>query len=307
MIILGNNYEFTEYELNRLEKKVETLTQLIRNDHSDAEIITSLDETIREKNATAIVLNLVKPATKELIHFLTELEFKGIKFYTLESFMETFLHKCYIPYDAGDLSYLQSVRRYKKIEFLQKRLLDYIGATLLLILLWPVMLWASFRIKRSSPGPIFFTQKRVGINDIEFTCVKFRSMNVDAEKDGAKWAEENDPRIYPFGEFMRKTRIDELPQLFNVLRGDMHLVGPRPERKVFTNELCKELPYYDERHVIRPGITGWAQVNYPYGASVEDARQKLMYDLYYAKNWSIWLEMKTAFKTVYVVISKQGT
>jgi lipopolysaccharide/colanic/teichoic acid biosynthesis glycosyltransferase len=162
-------------------------------------------------------------------------------------------------------------------------------------------------IKLDSPGPVLFKQVRVGKGDKEFIIYKFRSMRRDAEqKSGAVWARENDNRITRFGQFLRKSRIDEIPQLFNVLMGSMSLIGPRPERPEFVKDLKKVVPYYAERHFVKPGITGWAQVCYPYGASVEDAFEKLRYDLYYIKNYSLWLDFKIMFKTVSVMLKKMG-
>jgi len=151
-----------------------------------------------------------------------------------------------------------------------------------------------------------FKQLRVGYKNKEFKCIKFRSMRLDAEANGAQFASENDPRVFAWGEFMRKTRIDELPQLLNVLKGEMHFIGPRPERLYWIEQFEKEIAYYNERHLVRPGITGWAQVMYPYGANAEDAKQKLMYDLYYIKHWSILLELKVVWKTILVVVGKKG-
>jgi lipopolysaccharide/colanic/teichoic acid biosynthesis glycosyltransferase len=169
------------------------------------------------------------------------------------------------------------------------------------------MLYSAYKIKKESPeGPIIFKQKRVGLNGKEFTCYKFRSMVPDAEKGNPQFASEDDPRIFKWGAFMRKTRIDELPQIWNVLKGDMHMIGPRPERKYWVNKFKQTIPFYDTRHLVRPGITGWAQVNYPYGANEEDAYQKLLYDLYYIKNWNLWLEIKTIFKTVWVMVGRKG-
>jgi exopolysaccharide biosynthesis polyprenyl glycosylphosphotransferase len=307
MVILGTHYTLTTYEIERLEKRGKKVSYISREGRSDEEVIGLLKETIDVKKVRAIVLNFKYEPSAELVRFLTHQEIRdSIKFYTFEHFMEECLHKCFIPSENLSLSYLQNITHFSKWQYFQKRAIDYIGASLLLLFAWPFMLFAAYKIKKESPGPVLFKQKRVGLNGKEYTCLKFRSMDVDAEKDGAKWAEEDDPRIYPFGSFMRKTRIDELPQLCNILKGDMHLIGPRPERLVFTKELEKDLPYYDERHLIKPGVTGWAQVNYPYGASVEDARQKLMYDLYYIKYWNIALELKTAWKTAKVVLSRQG-
>ena len=161
------------------------------------------------------------------------------------------------------------------------------------------MLCVALLIKFESAGPVFYRQERVGLNGRVFTLFKFRSMSVDAEKEGKPlWASQRDPRITRVGAFMRATRIDELPQLLNVLRGEMSFVGPRPERPHFVEQLEQIIPFYRERSWVKPGITGWAQVNYPYGASVEDAREKLAYDLYYVKNRSLFLDLLILISTV---------
>jgi exopolysaccharide biosynthesis polyprenyl glycosylphosphotransferase len=170
----------------------------------------------------------------------------------------------------------------------------------------PIMLISSVIIKLESEGPVFYRQKRVGLGGEEFSLIKFRSMSSDAEKDGPQWSKENDPRITRYGEFMRKTRIDELPQLWNVLKGEMSFIGPRPERRVFIEQLEKELPYYSMRHLVRPGLTGWAQVMYPYGASIEDSLRKLEYDLYYIKHQKIILDILIFFKTIKIVLFGKG-
>lgn len=188
-----------------------------------------------------------------------------------------------------------------------KRLFDIFSASVLLLLLWPIMLLAALFIKLEDRGPVFFQQERVGLFGNTFRCLKFRSMRTDAEKDGvARWASTNDNRITRVGAFIRKTRIDELPQLINVLRGEMSMVGPRPERPTFVDMLEKDIPFYAIRHSVKPGVTGWAQVRYAYGASVEDAKRKLQFDLYYVKNNSIFLDFFILFETVRVVIFGEG-
>ena len=188
-----------------------------------------------------------------------------------------------------------------------KRLTDLLIACSLIALTLPLMLIVALAIKCDSPGPVFYRQERVGLSGRRFALLKFRSMRQDAEADGRPvWAAALDDRITRVGGFMRGTRIDELPQLFNVLRGDMSLAGPRPERPYFVEQLGKVIPFYDERHTVLPGITGWAQVNYPYGASVEDARQKLAYDLYYIANRSLLLDLRILLATVAVVIFQKG-
>ncbi|HRL10005.1 MAG TPA: sugar transferase, partial [Aliarcobacter sp.] len=203
-------------------------------------------------------------------------------------------------------NYLQNIKPFNIFEYSIKRVMDFLGIFCLYAFTFPIMAYSRRRIKKESPGTSMFKQERVGINNKEFKCIKYRSMRLDAEVCGAQFACQNDPRVFPWGEIMRKTRIDELPQMLNVLKGDMHLIGPRPERKFWIEQFEKEIPYYNERHLVRPGITGWAQVMYPYGAGVEDAKQKLMYDLYYIKHYSIWLDIKIIYKTILVVLGKKG-
>src|SRR6201987_2602548 len=190
-------------------------------------------------------------------------------------------------------------------EFL-KRAFDIVVSVSLLILTLPLLVVTACAIKLESPGPIFYQQQRVGLRGRSFTMLKFRSMRSDAETDGPRWAVEQDPRVTRVGMIIRKLRIDELAQILNVLRGDMSFVGPRPERPFFVAELARAIPYYSERHWVRPGITGWAQVNFPYGASTEDAWVKLTYDLYYVKNRSIFLDCVILLQTARVIFWNYG-
>jgi sugar transferase (PEP-CTERM system associated) len=187
-----------------------------------------------------------------------------------------------------------------------KRLFDIAASGLLLLLTLPVIVLFALLVKLDSKGPAFFRQTRVGLYGQTFNLIKLRSMTADAEKDGAKWAERNDPRVTRVGKFIRKVRIDELPQVWTVLKGEMSFVGPRPEVPRFVAELEEDLPYYAERHMVKPGITGWAQINYPYGASTEDARHKLEYDLYYAKNYTPFLDLLILLQTLRVVLWPEG-
>jgi sugar transferase (PEP-CTERM system associated) len=188
-----------------------------------------------------------------------------------------------------------------------KRLFDLVGAGALLLLALPVVLLTAIAIRLESRGPVVYRQERVGQGGRTFTCMKFRSMRVDAEKDGvARWAQAQDPRVTRIGNFIRKLRIDELPQLINVLRGEMSLVGPRPERPSFVAQLKESIRFYDVRHSVKPGLTGWAQVRYTYGASVEDASRKLQFDLYYVKNHSLFLDLLILVETVRVVLFREG-
>jgi exopolysaccharide biosynthesis polyprenyl glycosylphosphotransferase len=187
-----------------------------------------------------------------------------------------------------------------------KYIADVIISGLLLIVLSPLMLLVVLAIKLDSSGSVFYTQIRTGLNGNLFKLYKFRSMYQDAEKQGVQWTQKSDPRITRVGYWLRKLRIDELPQLWNILQGEMSLVGPRPERPEFDAQLKKDIPYYEMRYLVKPGITGWAQVLYAYGASVEDAYEKLAYDLYYIQNYSLWLDVVIFFKTIGVVILGKG-
>lgn len=187
-----------------------------------------------------------------------------------------------------------------------KRIFDIVASTVLLVLTAPVIVVFAVLVKLDSKGPAFFRQKRVGLYGEPFTLIKLRSMRTDAEKDGAKWAEKNDPRVTRLGRFIRKVRIDELPQTWSVLKGEMSFVGPRPEVPAFVDSLEDQIPFYGERHMVKPGITGWAQINYPYGASVEDSRCKLEYDLYYAKNYTPFLDLVILLQTLRVILWPEG-
>ncbi len=197
--------------------------------------------------------------------------------------------------------------RLSSTALLIRRITSFLIALGMLTLVAPILPILALLVKLTSPGPILYRQRRVGKNGKIFKCLKFRSMRQDAESGtGAVWADKNDPRITSVGRLLRKTRLDELPQLWNVLRGDMAFIGPRPERPEFVESLAAQIRYYNLRHVIRPGITGWAQVSYPYGSTVEDARQKLQYDLFYVKNMSVALDLFILFQTVKTVLLRRG-
>jgi sugar transferase (PEP-CTERM system associated) len=188
-----------------------------------------------------------------------------------------------------------------------RRFADIALSLALLVFTLPVMALAALLIRIDSPGPILYRQERVGLHGRVFTLLKFRSMRTDAERAGPAWAAQHDPRVTRVGAFIRRTRIDELPQLINVLKGEMSFVGPRPERPHFVAQLTEVIPFYGDRATVKPGITGWAQVNYPYGASIEDARQKLSYDLYYVKRRSLFLDLLILIATVRVILFQEGS
>ncbi len=306
MIVLGEQHVFSKLELEILETKFQDIHFITYKDVEVSELITQVSSILMQKETTLILLNTKARIPNEFIAYLTQVELEGIEYISLESFMEEYLDKCYIPNELTNLNFLEKAKPFNRFDRFFKFIIDYNAAIIILTFTLPVMLFAIYKIRKESPGPIFFKQKRIGRKGREFVCIKFRSMRIDAEKDGARFATEDDDRVFPWGKTMRSTRIDEIPQLWNVLKGEMHLIGPRPERKVWIKEFEKEIPYYNERHIIRPGLTGWAQVLYPYGVNAYDAKQKLAYDLYYIKHWTPWLEFKTIWKTIFVVFSREG-
>ncbi len=196
--------------------------------------------------------------------------------------------------------------RIKPSQQIARRLASTLAAAVGLLLSAPFLPVVMLLVKLSSPGPIFFRQTRVGLGGRNFQVVKFRTMRTDAEVSGAKWATKNDPRVTKLGMFMRKVRLDEVPQLWNVLKGDMGFVGPRPERPEFVPWLVEQIPYFELRHMIRPGLTGWAQVRYGYGATLAETREKLEYDLYYIKHMSLGLDLLIMFETVKTILRRRG-
>lgn len=263
---------------------------------------------LREKSWSGVLLATKARLSDTLVKDLMYMRLRGIPIYSLPDFYGRFWFKVppwtlqarWFAFTSG-FSLLHN-RIFSKL----KRLSDLMVVGLLLLLLSPVMLIVALAIKLDSQGPVFYSQERTGLNCMPFKVYKFRSMYQNAEAQGAQWTIQGDPRITRVGQWLRLTRVDELPQLWNVLRGEMSLIGPRPERPEFDTELTQAIPYYDIRYLVAPGISGWAQVMYPYGASVEDAYEKLAYDLYYIKNYSLLLDLEIAFKTVRVVLFGKG-
>jgi sugar transferase (PEP-CTERM system associated) len=231
----------------------------------------------------------------------------GVRIMDLACFYEH--AKAEVPLDSLKASWLVYGHGFVqgRLREITKRAFDIASSATLLLLASPLMLLTTLAIKLEGPGPVFYQQERVGMRGRSFQCIKFRSMRIDAEKDGvARWASKNDSRITRVGAFIRKTRIDELPQLISVLAGEMSMVGPRPERPSFVAQLREQIPYYDLRHTVKPGLTGWAQVRYAYGASLDDAKRKHQFDLYYVKNNSVMLDLMVLIETVSVVLFREG-
>jgi len=256
-------------------------------------------------NEIVIVRESIIPKISEL---LVNIRLKGIKIHTLPAFYEyvtqrlpvMILNDKWVIYSQGFDKLGESI--YKKI----KQGIDFTLALVMLIFTLPISLVVAIMIKITSKGPILYLQERVGLNEKTFLMYKFRTMVINAEKDNPKWARENDKRITPFGKILRKTRLDELPQLINILKGEMSLIGPRPEREYFVRKLKQKVPYYSLRFAVNPGLTGWAQVNYKYGSSIKDAINKLSYDLYYIKNMSIFLDLRIILKTIRICLFGMG-
>ena len=277
-----------------------------------AEILGSFDDLpdlVEKHGVTHIIVGLSdsreKLPVKELLGFKT----KGILIESVEDFFERVTGKIPVENLRPSWVVFNSGFNISKGIFLQKRILSILISIVLLILTSPILLLAMIAIKLDSKGPVFYKQKRVGRNGHVFKLVKFRSMRQGAEKEtGPVWStQENDNRVTHVGRFLRRTRIDELPQIFNVLRGDMDMVGPRPERPFFVDQLSEEIPHYSLRHIVKPGISGWAQVNYGYANKLEHTIEKLQYDLFYIKNISLALDLLVIFETVKTVLVRKGS
>jgi sugar transferase (PEP-CTERM system associated) len=266
-----------------------------------------LFETVKEERAHKLVVSLSERRGIFPLQDVLKCKFNGVEVIDAPSFYEELTGKLLLEnMNPSSFIFCQKFRLNASLR-LYKRAFDIFFSVIGLFLALPLIPLIAFMIKIDSPGPVFFRQVRVGAREKHFVLFKFRTMNQDAEStSGAVWAQKNDPRTTRVGRFLRKTRLDEIPQLFNVFRGDMSFIGPRPERPEFTQELKELIPYYSERHFVKPGITGWAQVRYPYGASIEDTIEKLRYDLFYIKNVSLFLDLVIILETIKVVIFGRG-
>ena len=257
---------------------------------------------------SGVVVGTQKGLSDQQVHSLMQLRLKGIPVYRLPDIWETLCYK--LPSSLLEDEWFAFSSGFNLVfcghSLKIKGVMDIIVTGLLSLLVSPLMIFVGLIIKLDSPGPIFYSQLRTGLYGKPFRVYKFRSMYQDAEKRGAQWASQRDPRITRVGYWLRVLRIDELPQIWNVLCGEMSLIGPRPERPEFDVKLKEAIPYYEMRYLVKPGITGWAQVLYPYGSSLEDAYEKLSYDLYYIKNYSLWLDMVIVLKTIRVVLLGKG-
>lgn len=271
------------------------------------ESIPDLGRFVERAGASEVVLALQERRNSLPLKDLLRVKTKGVQVYDFSSFLERELGR--VDLDTLNPSWLifsDGFSAGRRLSSIGKRLFDIVVSLLILVIGVPLIALFALLVKLDSRGPAFFRQTRVGLYGQSFTLLKLRSMRTDAEDEGARWADKDDPRITRIGGLIRKVRIDELPQVWSVLKGEMSFVGPRPEVPSFVTELERELPFYAERHVVKPGITGWAQINYPYGASTEDARHKLEYDLYYAKNYTPFLDLLILLQTARVILWPEG-
>ena len=289
---------------------------LINNRNIDEKIIKKIKiinytdniklSKIIKENKIQTIVNALNDNNKNITNQFYNILNLKINFLSLTEFYEEITGK--IPINIiNEIWFLENLKEGEKnfYEF-SKRIFDIIFSLIGLLLTIPFLPIIALLIKIDSPGPIFFQQIRTGKNNKNFWAIKFRTMIKDAEKNGAQWAKENDPRITKLGKFFRKTRIDELPQLLNVLRGEMSFIGPRPERPEFIATLEKHIPFYKQRLIVKPGLTGWAQVNFPYGSSIEDSLEKMQYDLFYIKNRSFALDTSIILKTINTILRGGG-
>jgi sugar transferase (PEP-CTERM system associated) len=264
-------------------------------------------ELTRANRVRRLVVAITERRGGYPVDSLLDLRVRGCKVIEWASFYEKLSGR--IPIDNLSPSYFIFQEGFSKSRALlvSRRIVSLSFAAGLLLLLFPLVVITAILIKIDSPGPVFYTQKRVGNKGKVFDILKFRSMRVDAEQNGSpQWAVRNDPRVTRVGKFIRATRLDELPQLINVLRGDLDIVGPRPERPKFVEELNKLIPYYTLRHTVKPGLTGWAQVMFYYSGTIEESKKKLQYDLFYIKNMSIKLDFLVLFRTIKIVLLGRG-
>ncbi len=307
LIITSYDYFLQKYDLGLLKRKYAQIILIPHSADDDYLLSSTVSPLLDKFEKIHLVTNPQFDSRNQVIYELVVRKNKSIRINTVYDFCEISLRKIYIPEDMSETNpNIEPLHSFGRRVRYPKKIIDITISMMLLVLSFPLWILSYIVIRLQSAGDVFFFQERVGINNRNFNCIKFRSMQTDAEKNGASFSKKNDSRVFPFGAFMRMSRIDELPQLINIFKRDISLVGPRPERPVFTETFEETIPYYNLRHHIKPGITGYAQVMYAYGSGVHDARHKLMYDLYYIKKWSLSLEIKIIFKTVRVIFERKG-
>jgi sugar transferase (PEP-CTERM system associated) len=304
VIVVGSPHQAarTEQAIHGLRKGFFELLDIV----APADAATLTPERLRAQRVWGVVLTPDARAGLPLAGLLA-VKAAGIRVFGDVEFREEQLRRIDLEQIAPDWLLFAAALSCGPVERALRRVGDIAISLAVLLLTLPVLAIAMLAIRLDSPGPVLYRQARVGLNGRVFTLLKLRSMRTDAEADGPAWAAKHDPRVTRVGAFLRRTRIDELPQLINVLRGEMGVVGPRPERPHFVELLSEVIPFYGDRAHVKPGVTGWAQVNYPYGASIEDARQKLSYDLYYVKHRGLLLDAFIVLATIRVILFQEGS
>jgi len=300
-LISGANYEILAFfspENSFLEKLFPFATQAKYGVVSD---IKKLKKIIEKEKVETVVFPHFLPGNEQLINLVfANLPLK-LNYISFADFYENLTKKVAIE-TVNEAWFLANISRpEKKVDDILKRGFDILFSFVWLLVTVILFPFVAFAIKIDSSGPVLYTQKRIGRDGRTFTLYKFRTMVKNAEQNGPQWAQPNDPRITMVGKVLRKLYLDEFPQFFNILRGDISFVGPRPERPEFVNQLKNEIPYYDIRHIIKPGLTGWAQINYPASTSVEEAKEKFKYDLYYIKNRNFFMDLGIILKTIKLI------
>ena len=279
------------------------------NDLSVLGQVKDLPRLVKELRVHEVVLAIEQYVESDLFEVLVECQANGVRVSSISDLYEKFLDKIPVEHINPDWAMYMIKDRavFGRLSLGLKRLLDLVLAGIGLLLFIPLLPLVALAIRLDSVGPIFYRQIRMGQGGKPFSIIKFRTMDTNAEQDGKpRWATKDDVRITRVGRFLRKTRLDEIPQLLNVLRGEMSLVGPRPERPEFVDRLQREIPFYRTRLIVKPGLTGWAQVRYSYGNTLEDAHIKLQYDFYYLRHWSLWLDLHIILQTIGVVLKFRG-
>lgn len=308
LIFTENRYrEFLEKELKK-NKFPGQWVWILKDPEAGEYSWSDYEQAFKESWSAWLIAAPLEMVEKELGQVFLRARFSGVRIMDLSRFYEDSWKKVPVFHLGTSWFFLNEgfALIASRTQLRLKRLMDILISGIFLLVLWPVMVITALLVKLESAGPAVYRQTRTGKDGEDFVIYKFRSMTVNAESQGAQWAQKNDVRVTKVGKFIRLTRLDELPQLWNVLKGDMSFIGPRPERPEFNGQLSQQIPYYNLRHLVRPGITGWAQILYPYGASVEDAQEKLQFDLFYIKNFSFLLDFQIVLKTISVVILGKG-
>jgi sugar transferase (PEP-CTERM system associated) len=322
LLIVGTNGAAVDLARELFERRQELGVELVGFVDSDPSLVgtslinpgvvglvSQIPQIVRERRVDRVVVSLADARGKLSMDQLLHMKLNdGVRFDHLASVYEDYTGKIAVEnLRPSWVIFSQGFRKSRALAA-SKRAFDVMLAAIGLILAAPLMLIVTVAMKLASPGPVLYHQQRVGKDGRPFTIHKFRSMRTDAERQtGAVWSTKDDPRVTPIGRFLRRTRVDEIPQLWNVLKGDMSVVGPRPERPEFVTDLTKRIPFYGQRHVVRPGLTGWAQVRHEYGSTVDDALQKLQYELFYIKHMSVAFDLFIVLATIKTVLVRRGS